>query len=179
LQPVVGIGWHEARAYCAWLSVQTGQSYRLPSEVEWEAAASGNEARRYAWGKQFDTSHCNTFESHVRGSTPVGVFPEGETPEGLAEMTGSVWEWTSSLYRPYHYRADDGREDAENAGDPRVLRGGSWSSLRVSCRCAYRYGDSPVNRPAISVFGFVVRPPSNEALHAAPLITVFAVALAL
>ncbi len=53
-QPVVGVSWFEARAYCAWLSAQTGQAYRLPSEVEWEAAARGFESRQYAYGPDFD-----------------------------------------------------------------------------------------------------------------------------
>jgi hypothetical protein len=74
-QPVVGICWHEARAYCAWLSAQRAELWRLPSEAEWEAAARGPEGRRYAWGDEFDASRCNTFESHVRGTTPIGVFP--------------------------------------------------------------------------------------------------------
>jgi formylglycine-generating enzyme required for sulfatase activity len=97
-QPVVGICWHEARAYCAWLSAQTGQCWRLPSEAEWEAAARGQAGRRYAWGDDFDPNRCNTFESHVRGTTPVGVFPGGDTPEGLVDLSGNVWEWTSSAY---------------------------------------------------------------------------------
>ena len=143
LQPVVGVTWHEARAYCAWLSAQTGKVYRLPSEAEWEAAARGLKARAYAWGKGFDASRCNTFESHIRGTTPVGVFPGGDTPEGLVDMSGNVWDWTSSLYRPYPYRAEDGREDVENADDPRVLRGGSWYDPRDDCRCAIRLRFNP------------------------------------
>jgi formylglycine-generating enzyme required for sulfatase activity len=78
-QPVVGICWHEARAYCAWLSAQTGQDYRLPSEVEWEAAARGREGRRYAWGGAFDPSRCNSFETHVRSPRRWACFPV-ETP---------------------------------------------------------------------------------------------------
>jgi formylglycine-generating enzyme required for sulfatase activity len=137
-QPVVGICWHEARAYCAWLSAQTGQVYRLPGEAEWEAAARGRTARRYPWEGDFDPARCNSFESHVRGTTPVGVFPGGDTPQGIADMSGNVWEWTGSLYRPYPYRADDGRENPEEGDDRRVVRGGSWYSLRGSARCAYR-----------------------------------------
>ena len=158
-QPVVGIGWHEARAYCAWLSAQTGNVYRLPSEVEWEAAASGKKARKYAWGNKFDASRCNTFESHIRGTTPVGVFPGGETPEGLVDMSGTIIEWTSSLYRSYPYLPDDGREETENADDPRGLRGGSWLNNRGSCRCAYRDGYDPGSRVVSIGFRVCCAPP--------------------
>jgi formylglycine-generating enzyme required for sulfatase activity len=70
-QPVVDICWFEARAYCAWLTAQTGQSFRLPSEAEWEAAARGTKGRRYAWGDTFDAARCNIFETHIRSTTPI------------------------------------------------------------------------------------------------------------
>jgi formylglycine-generating enzyme required for sulfatase activity len=73
-QPVVGICWYEARAYCAWLSAQTGQPFRLPTEAEWEAAARGMPGRHYAFGDTFDVARCHTFETHIRRTTPVGVF---------------------------------------------------------------------------------------------------------
>lgn len=82
-QPVVGVSWHEARAYCAWLSAQTGEPYGLPTEAQWEAAARGLSGRRYAHGKDFAAALGNTFETHIRGVTPIGVFPGGDTPEGL------------------------------------------------------------------------------------------------
>ena len=144
--PVVGICWHEARAYCAWLSAQTGEAYRLPSEVEWEAAARGRARRRYAWEGDFDPARCNSFESHARGTTPVGVFPAGDTPQGIADMSGNVWEWTGSLYRPYPYGADDGRENAEDGDGRRVVRGGSWRFGRGFARCASRNGSPPGSR---------------------------------
>jgi formylglycine-generating enzyme required for sulfatase activity len=142
-QPVVGICWHEARAYCAWLSVQSGQSYRLPSEAEWEGAARGRGGRRYPWGEGFDATRCNTFESHVRGTTPVGIFPGGDTPEGLADISGNVWEWTSSTYQPYPYAADASREDPGLVEARRVVRGGSWNLNHEDARCAYRSHDLP------------------------------------
>ena len=91
-QPVVGMCWFEARAYCAWLSAQTGQTFRLPTEAEREAAARGGQRRRYtlwggqrrryAFGNNFDAARCNTFETHIRRTTPIGVFPGGKTPTG-------------------------------------------------------------------------------------------------
>jgi formylglycine-generating enzyme required for sulfatase activity len=142
-QPVVGICWHEARAYCAWLSHQSGQTYRLPTEAEWEAAARGREARTYPWRGDFDSARCNTFESHIRGTTPVGVFPSGDTPEGLSDMAGNVWDWTSTAYHPYPYAADAQREDPEAPEVRRVLRGGSWFYDRVGARCAFRFLSHP------------------------------------
>lgn len=129
--PVVGICWLEAQAYCAWLSGQTDVGYRLPTEAEWEAAARGLVRRRFAYGNEFDPSRCNTFETHIRRTTPVGVFPEGRTPEGLMDMTGNVWEWTSSLYQPYPYSPVDGREHSITGTSRRVLRGGSWDNFQI------------------------------------------------
>ena len=148
-QPVVGICWYEARAYCAWLSAQSGQFWRLPNEAEWEAAARGVVGRRYAWGDDFDPTFCNTFESHVHGTTPVGVFPGGDTPGGVLDLCGNVWEWTSSAYHPYPYAPDALDEDPDVAAARRVLRGGSWYDNRDGARCAcrdhydpgVRYGD--------------------------------------
>jgi formylglycine-generating enzyme required for sulfatase activity len=145
-QPVVGICWFEARAYCAWLSAQTGQTFRLPTEAEWEAAARGVQGRHYAFGDDFDATRCNTFETHVRHTTPIGVFPGGGTPEGLVDMTGNTWDWTSSLYTPYPYDAADGREVPSPPGARRVVRGGSWRVVRVSARASCRFGLAPDNR---------------------------------
>ena len=145
-QPVVGMCWFEARAYCAWLSAQTGQTFRLPTEAEWEAAARGVQCRRYAFGDDFDAARCNTFETHIRRTTPIGVFPGGETPEGLVDMTGNTWDWTSSLYTPYPYDAADGREDPSPPGARRVVRGGSWYDDQVFARASYRDDYAPGDR---------------------------------
>ncbi|MCP5241812.1 MAG: formylglycine-generating enzyme family protein [Burkholderiales bacterium] len=142
-QPVVGICWFEVRAYCAWLSAQTGQHYRLLTEAEWEAAASGKVGRRYPWGDAFDATMCNTIETRLRRVTPVGVFPASDTPSpvsgaGIMDMPGNVWEWTGSYYQAYPYQAGDGREAVDGDNIPRVLRGGSWFNFGWFCRSAYR-----------------------------------------
>lgn len=142
-QPVVGICWFEARAYCAWLSAQTQQVFRLPTEAEWEAAARGLNGNDYPFGDQFEASKCNTFESHIRRTTPVGVFKAGDTPSGLSDVSGNVWEWTSSAFEGYPYHADDGRENPGTEGVRRVLRGGSWASYRGNARASYRPGFHP------------------------------------
>jgi len=142
-QPVVGVCWFEARAYCAWLSAQTDEMFRLPTEAEWEAAARGMQRRRYAFGDDFDVARCNTSETHVRYITPIGVFPGGGTPEGLVDMTGNTWDWTSSLYTPYPYDAADGREAPSPPGAHRVVRGGSWDLSHRFARASFRRGYVP------------------------------------
>ncbi len=145
-QPVVGITWFEARAYCNWLAAQTGIPFRLPTEAEWEAAARGTEGRQFAYAGDFDAALCNIFETHVRRTTPIGVFPGGDTPEGCVDMAGNTWDWTSTTYEPYPYDAGDGREDAGRTEPRRVLRGGSWDYDLDNARAAYRYVSTPYYR---------------------------------
>ena len=154
-QPVVGVCWYEARAYSRWLSEQSGTPFRLPTEVEWEAAARGMEGRRFAFGEAFESQRTNTSESHVRQPTPVCVYPGGDTDLGVSDMTGNVWEWTSSAYGTeydtpefgYPYRADDGREEQDTSEDMRrVVHGGSWLSTRDRACAAIRYGGVPIGR---------------------------------
>jgi formylglycine-generating enzyme required for sulfatase activity len=151
-QPVVGLTWYEARAYCAWLSAQMAAPMRLPTEVEWEAAARETAARRFAYGDSFDPLAGNTLETRLRRPSPVGAFVTGDTPEGLSDMAGNVFEWTSSAFGKdfdvpefgYPYSADDGREDPEAATDvQRVTRGGAWFNGFTRSRAACRIDDLP------------------------------------
>lgn len=153
-QPVVGVSWFEALAYTRWLSAQTGAEYRLPTEAEWEAATRGRDARSYAWGDGFDPLRCNSAPTRVGRPTPVGVFPDGDTPEGLSDLTGNVNEWTVSHFGTgaeaevrYPYLAGDGREDLSAGSDVlRVLRGGSAHSDPVVLHSAVRHGNRPGSR---------------------------------
>jgi formylglycine-generating enzyme required for sulfatase activity len=141
--PVVNVTWYEGRAYCRWLAEETDQVVRLPTEAEWEKAARGSDMRMYPWGPQFDVGKCNVLDSGIRTATPVGQYsPQGDSPYGVCGMAGNVWEWTYSMYKPYPYRADDGREDPEAAG-PRVLRGGSFGSGRDFARVSSRFAYDP------------------------------------
>lgn len=118
--PVVLVSWDDAIAYAAWAKK------RLPTEAEWEFAARGIESRLHPWGDKFKTNYCNSAEALKKRTTPVGEFsPQGDTPKGVVDMVGNVWEWTSSLFMPYPYDAQDGRENPES-GNWRVLRGASW-----------------------------------------------------
>ena len=156
MQPVIGISCFEARAYAAWLAGQSGRPFRLPTEAEWEAAARGAGRRVYAYGDGFDALRGNTVETHVRAPTPVGVFPEGDTPEGIADLTGNTYDLTSSLWGddplrtswPYPYCADDGREAVDvPVTVSRVGRGGAWYLGAVHARAAYRGRDRYDLRP--------------------------------
>ena len=167
--PVVYVSWHDAMAYCRWLSQATGKPITLPSEAQWEKAARGGlpspaggrgaggegRAREYPWGDEWDETKCNADELGLEGTTPVGIFPDGASPYGCLDMAGNVWEWTRSLWGPwtdseamlefgYLYDPSDGRENLE-AGDDvlRVVRGGSFSGPRGSARCASRLWDLP------------------------------------
>jgi len=163
-QPVVGVCWYEARAYCAWLTEQlriagclasAGLTVRLPTEAEWEKAArwDGRRARRYPWGDRWDETKANTLEGRVLTTTPVGIYPDGAAPCGALDCAGNVWEWTSSRWGPeveqpsfgYPYDPGDGREDPAGT-DLRVVRSGSWLVEARYARCAFRGWNIPVNR---------------------------------
>ena len=164
-RPVVGVSWHDASAYCAWRTM-TGSPERLPTEAEWERAARGTDGRRFPWDEPPDTSRCN-YDMNVGHPTPVGVYPQGATPEGLYDVAGNVWEWIRSLWGTnpgtpdftYPYDASDGREDLEAPENVRrVLRGGGFYGVARSLRCASRRGGSPDYHDRSIGFRVVVRP---------------------
>jgi formylglycine-generating enzyme required for sulfatase activity len=160
--PITHVTWKDARAFCEWASKVTNSIVRLPTEAEWEKAARGTGGRIYPWGDEVsDETRCN-FEGNIGDTTSVGQYsPRGDSPYGCADMAGNVWEWTSSIFKPYPYRSDDGRENLEVTGALRalrVLRGGSWDSLPRSCRSALRDWDDAADF-ANSVGLRVVRSP--------------------
>lgn len=173
--PVVGVSWFEAIAYANWLSRETGDRYRLPTEAEWERAACGAVKRAYPWGNAWDGARANfadrsllnespgfnwanpAYNDNYAYTAPVGSYPSGITPEGVSDLAGNVWEWTLSLYVPYPYQSKDGRENIGAVG-LRSLRGGGWGSEASHLRCTNRLGEKPELR--IYHTGFrVVRDP--------------------
>ena len=109
--PVVNVSWHDALAYAQWLAEHTNQPGRLPSEAVWEKAARWDArtgtARIYPWGDTFDAKRCNTSESKQGITTPAGSYPNGASPYSVQGMSGNVWEWTNSVYKPYPYIATE------------------------------------------------------------------------
>ncbi|MGA2741894.1 MAG: SUMF1/EgtB/PvdO family nonheme iron enzyme, partial [Bryobacteraceae bacterium] len=133
-RPVVGVSWFEAAAYCSW------KGGRLPSEAEWERAVRGPQGTRYPWGDQpaLDSSRAN-YEMSVGRPTPVGLYPKGNTAEGLCDMLGNVWEWCEDWFGPYQA---DGPRDQKY----KVVRGGSWNDISRYVRASIRLWFVPSNR---------------------------------
>jgi formylglycine-generating enzyme required for sulfatase activity len=156
--PVIWVTWHDAVAYCNWLSEITGKAYRLPSEAEWEKGARGTDGRIYPWGDELPDKSRGNFGDKVGDTTPVGQYsPRGDSPYGVADMAGNVWEWCHSLYKSYPYDPKDGREDPEASG-ARVLRGGAFGTDEEIVRCASRDWDNPSDQDWPQGFRLVVTP---------------------
>jgi formylglycine-generating enzyme required for sulfatase activity len=129
-QPVVGVSYWEALVFAAWAGA------RLPTEWEWEAAASGLDGFEYPWGNDWEDGICNTWEAGLGRTSPVGLFPRSRSSQGLEDMAGNVWEWCLNKY--------DNPDDTSTSGnDTRVWRGGSWDGDLVYARASLRGGNLP------------------------------------
>jgi iron(II)-dependent oxidoreductase len=151
-EPVQHVCWYEADAFARWAGK------RLPSEVEWEFAASwGPDARkrRYPWGDVDPTpAHANLGQIRF-GPAPAHTFAVGTSAWGCLQMVGDVWEWTASDFEAYPgFRAFPYREYSEvfNGSGYKVLRGGSWAVPPVACRTTFRNWDLPIRRQIFAGF---------------------------
>jgi len=135
--PVTGVSWYESEAYARFAGK------RLPTEAEWEKAASwdGARKRRYAWGDEKPSERFGNFRMRRWGTTPVGSFPAGASPAGCLDMSGNVWEWTATPFEgfpgfePFPYPEYSA---AWFDGDHRVLKGGSWATSASVLRTSFR-----------------------------------------
>jgi formylglycine-generating enzyme required for sulfatase activity len=148
-RPVINVSWEDAQAYCGWLSEQTGQPYRLPSESEWEYAARAGTTSAYWWGFEAWQNRANFDGSGSQWSgsqtAPVGSFEA--SPWCLHDMSGNVWEWVQDRWHGDYTDAPlDGSAWEDGAAPTRVLRGGSWFADARCARSCSRADFHPVAR---------------------------------
>lgn len=150
--PVFNVTWYDARAYCRWLGEQTRETYRLPSEAEWEYAARAGTTEQFSFGKAITSEQVNyngdrPYDGHKKELFRSEPVPAGSLPAnawGLHEMHGNVSEWVQDWYHSnYEGAPSDGGAWNLPSGNERVLRGGSWLSAAEDVRAAARYGDEP------------------------------------
>ena len=148
--PVVQVNWFAANAYCKWAGGL------LPTEAQWEKSARGTDGRLFPWGNDLpddfllNAADRNVPAAHARKekndgfryTSPVGYYPSGDSPYGIHDLAGNVWEWTRSYYVDYPYLPDDSREITRDpAADALiVMRGGCFYDDYGSVRSTMRYG---------------------------------------
>ena len=150
--PVVGVTWHDAQRYARWLSEETGQAYRLPSESEWEYCCRAGTRTAFSVGDTITTEQANFDGNYTYNGSPKGVFRKGTTPAGmfapnpwgLFDMHGNVWEWVQDTVHDNYEGAPSNGAAWEQGGDKarRILRGGSWLYAPRYLRSALRNGFS-------------------------------------
>jgi formylglycine-generating enzyme required for sulfatase activity len=155
-QPVSGVNWHDANAYCSWANK------RLPTEAEWEKAARGPEGYKYPWGNELNSSNAN-FGRQKEFTADVDSYPNGKSPYGAHNMAGNVFEWVQDWYDPHYYKdskhslnptgpkegaflSDTGTYlDRIAVGKKRVIRGGSWYAPGATVTTTHRFWNDPMN----------------------------------
>lgn len=134
--PVVGVSWHDAKAYAEW------KDMRLPTEAEWEKAARGYSNNLWPWGNALKPN-ANTAEDNDgfdNRLAPVGSYPQGKSYFGAMDMAGNVWEWTADWYSDvYYFHSPKQNPTGPTEGSWRVVRGGSWIDKLTRCGTTFRF----------------------------------------
>lgn len=140
--PVLHVNWYEAEAYCRWAK------RRLPTEAEWEFAASGPEKRLYPWGDEPPDAMRANLGGVAGNCVDVDALPGGNTPDGVGQMLGNVWEWVADDFGPYPgFSPDPYREYSQPwFGSHKVLRGGCWFTQGRLLRNSWRNFYTPDRR---------------------------------
>ena len=155
--PVMRVSWNDASDYVAWLSAQTGESYRLPSEAEWEYVARAGSATKYSWGDSIGSNRANCYgcgsQWDYEQTAPAGSFEPNAF--GLYDVHGNVYEWVEDCWNGSYERAPaDGSAWLDGDCDRRVVRGGAWDDFPDDLRIALRVG-TPADR-SDGYYGFRV-----------------------
>ncbi len=150
-RPVINVSWFDAMAYCEWLSEQTGKSYCLPTEAQWEYACRAGTSTPFAFGETISTDQANYNGDYVYGNgkkgkyrrktLPVGSFPANAW--NLYDMHGNVGEWTCSAYVENYDGSERKCAAGNSSNNYRVIRGGSWDIYPMCLRSAMRFRNSP------------------------------------
>jgi len=152
--PIVGVSWYEVIAYCEWLSAKLVHEITLPTEMQWQRAAQGDDGRKFPWGDELDASRCNSEESGIGATTFVDRYPSGASPYGVYDLAGNVYEWCLNEYRDLDNMQLSGTKD-------RPFRGGAWGGSLDYVRCVDRDYNNPYFRHDMGGFRLSrVRPPS-------------------
>ncbi|MCI5126358.1 MAG: formylglycine-generating enzyme family protein [Candidatus Electrothrix sp. AR5] len=165
--PVINIDWHDAVAYCAWLSRETGHTYRFPTEAEWEYACRAGSVSSWCFGDdEVGLGEYAWYDKNAEKQThPVGE--KKANAWGLHDMHGNVREWCGDWYGEKSYADGQRRGTVKNPpglaqGKRRVIRGGSWSGTPRDARCSVRNRSIPVNRSGIKGFRVVFSPAAGS-----------------
>ncbi len=152
-RPVINVSWHDAKAYCKWLSEKTGETYRLPTEAEWEYVCRAGTTTKWSFGDDEEELEKYAWYDKNSGDKTHPAGRKLPNPWGLYDMHGNVWEWCEDWYIDnYKETTIDGSANKKGEQEYKALRGGSWISSANSSRSADRYRDYPDNRDHI--FGF-------------------------
>ncbi|MBN1127446.1 MAG: formylglycine-generating enzyme family protein [Chitinispirillaceae bacterium] len=128
-QPVVGVSWAEAMAFCSWRGTKENGTFLLPTEAQWEKAARGDDKRTYPWGNEvFDKDRATTEITEKMPS--VGMCELGLSPYGVSDLVGNVWNWCYDWYdREYYQKSAEKNPLGPDKAQRKVVRGGNWVFL--------------------------------------------------